>query len=91
MYEDMDYTDPETLSAMVSISADYLTKALRDGTFRAWLAEAGSGIVGGGAIVISPWPAHPYDLECRRATILNVSTHTRIIAAEVSAGESCRR
>jgi GNAT superfamily N-acetyltransferase len=31
--------------------------------------------VGGGAIVISPWPSHPYDGRCRRATILNVYTH----------------
>ena len=24
--------------------------------------------------MITSWPAHPYDLECRRATILNVYT-----------------
>jgi GNAT superfamily N-acetyltransferase len=22
--------------------------------------------------MVNPWPSHPYDLECRRATILNV-------------------
>jgi GNAT superfamily N-acetyltransferase len=75
MYEDMDYKDPATLSAMVDISAEYLAKALPDGTFRAWLAEAANRVLGGGAIIISPWPAHPYDLECRRATILNVYTY----------------
>jgi GNAT superfamily N-acetyltransferase len=75
MYEDMEYRDADALAAMVSISADYLTKALSDGSFRAWLASVGNRVVAGGAIIISPWPAHPYDLECRRATILNVYTY----------------
>src|SRR5271155_4085370 len=75
MYEDMDYKDPEALAAMVSTSAVYLTKALADGSFRGWLAFAGTCVVGGGAIVISPWPSHPYDGECRRATILNLYTY----------------
>ena len=74
MYEDMDYHDPATLTAMVSISKAYLEKALADGSFRAWLASSGTRVVAGGAVIISPWPAHPYDLECRRATILNVYT-----------------
>jgi len=25
-------------------------------------------------VIVNPWLAHPYDLECRRATILNVYT-----------------
>jgi GNAT superfamily N-acetyltransferase len=75
MYEDMDYRDADALAAMVSVSADYLTKALSDGSFRAWLASVGDRVVAGGAIIVSPWPAHPYDLECRRATILNVYTY----------------
>jgi GNAT superfamily N-acetyltransferase len=75
MYEDMNYKDPATLAAMLSVTAGYLEKALPDGTFRGWLAERGNATVGGGAIVISPWPAHPYDLECRRANILNVYTY----------------
>ncbi len=75
MYEDMEYRDADALAAMVSVSADYLTKALSDGSFRAWLASVGDRDVAGGAIIISPWPAHPYDWECRRATILNVYTY----------------
>jgi GNAT superfamily N-acetyltransferase len=75
MYEDMNYLDADALAAMVSISSDYFTKALSEGSLRAWLASAGNRIVAGGAIVISPWPTHPYDLECRRATILNVYTY----------------
>jgi GNAT superfamily N-acetyltransferase len=26
-------------------------------------------------VIVTPWLAHPYDLECRRATILNVYTN----------------
>jgi GNAT superfamily N-acetyltransferase len=47
---------------------------MAEGSFRAWLACENNRAVAGGAIVISPWPAHPYDLKCRRATILNVYT-----------------
>ena len=72
MYEDMDYNDGEALSAMVSASEPYLNAALANGSFRSWLALDESQVAGGGAILISPWPSHPYDLECRRATILNV-------------------
>jgi len=72
MYIDMGHTEPQPLDAMASRSAGYLAKAMADGSFRAWLACAERGVVGGGALIISPWLAHPYDLECRRATILNV-------------------
>lgn len=75
MYEDMHYRDPAALTAMVSLSEGYLARALVDGSFRAWLASAGNRVVGGGAVIVSPWPAHPYDLECRRVTILNVYTY----------------
>jgi GNAT superfamily N-acetyltransferase len=74
MYEAMDHKDPAALEAMASLSAVYLRKAFAEGSFHAWLAAFGARIVGGGAIIVSPWLAHPYDLECRRATILNVYT-----------------
>ncbi|MGD0757933.1 MAG: GNAT family N-acetyltransferase [Candidatus Sulfotelmatobacter sp.] len=74
MYEDMDYKEAAALSAMVSVTTSYLAKAIADGSFRSWLASVENRTVAGGAIIISPWPAHPYDLECRRATILNVYT-----------------
>jgi GNAT superfamily N-acetyltransferase len=75
MYEDMDYTDDAALGRMISTSAEYLSRALADGTFRCWLASSSGAIVGGGAVLISPWPSHPYDGQCRRATILNVYTY----------------
>lgn len=75
MYEDMDHQDGDALAAMQSLTAEYLQKAIPQGSFRAWLASSANEIVAGGAIVVSPWPAHPCDLECRRATILNVYTY----------------
>jgi GNAT superfamily N-acetyltransferase len=74
MYEDMGHKDARALATVVELSAGYLADALPNGTFRAWLAADGDRAVAGGAVLISPWPAHPYDLECRRATILNVYT-----------------
>ncbi len=74
MYEDMGYNDPAALSAMVSTCRPYLAAALANGTLRAWLACAGEQIVAGGVVLISPWPSHPYDGQCRRATILNMYT-----------------
>jgi GNAT superfamily N-acetyltransferase len=74
MYEDMPYDDPIALEKMASLSSAYLTTAMTNGSFRAWLAAHGNNVIAGGAVIISPWPAHPYDLECRRATILNVYT-----------------
>jgi len=75
MYEDMDYRDADALTAMLSTTEPYLAKALANGSFRGWLASAEGRIIGGGAVVISPWPSHPYDGQCRRATILNVYTY----------------
>lgn len=74
MYADMNYTDANALSTMATLTADYLKKAIPEGSFRSWLACDNGRVVAGGAVVICPWPAHAYDLECRRATILNVYT-----------------
>lgn len=72
MYEAMDYTDTQALSAMEALCGPYLSGAIANGSFRAWLALSQNQAVGGGAVIVSPWPSHPYDLECRRATILNL-------------------
>lgn len=74
MYEAMDYTDTAALETMAAMSADYLETAMANGSFHAWLACHKECAVAGGAVIVSPWLAHPYDLECRRATILNVYT-----------------
>lgn len=74
MCEDMNYTDAAALSTMVDVTAEYLKKAIPERSFRSWLACHNGNVVAGGAVVIVSWPAHAYDLECRRATILNVYT-----------------
>jgi GNAT superfamily N-acetyltransferase len=74
MYEDMDYKDPQALAAMISTSRPYVSEAMANGSFRGWLAVVGTQVVAGGGIVISPWPSHPDDTQCRKATILNVYT-----------------
>ena len=74
MYEDMRYTDIEGLERSSSLNYAYFRRAIPEGSFRAWLAYDGERAIAGGAVLIVPWPAHPYDLECRRATILNVYT-----------------
>jgi GNAT superfamily N-acetyltransferase len=72
MYLDMGYEDSPALSGMLSACEPYLSQALSNGSFCGWQVLLDENVVGGGAVVISPWPSHPYDLECRRATILNV-------------------
>jgi len=72
MYLDMDYADSPELAAMLSSCEPYLRESLGNGSFRSWFALVDQTVAGGGAVLLSPWPSHPYDLECRRATILNV-------------------
>lgn len=72
MYEDMGYKDAAVLAGMAPTSKPYVARALADGSLRAWLAISAGQVVGGGAVLISPWPSHPYDQQCRRATILNL-------------------
>jgi GNAT superfamily N-acetyltransferase len=74
MCEDMNYSDDAALTAMVRATADYLKAAIPEGSFRSWLACDDGKIVAGGAVVITPWPAHAYEPVCRRATILNMYT-----------------
>ncbi len=74
MYEDMGYSDAEAMSKMVETSRPYLAAALANGTLHAWLAGIEERIVAGGFVLVSPWPSHPYDGHCRRATILNMYT-----------------
>ena len=74
MYEDMHYADTLALERSSNLNSVYLQKAVSEGSFRAWLAADSKRPIAGGAVLIVPWPAHPYDLECRRATILNVYT-----------------
>jgi GNAT superfamily N-acetyltransferase len=75
MFEDMGYKDAAALDAMARATAEYLAKAMAEGSFRAWLALERERVVAGGAVVIFPSPAHPCELRNQRATILNVYTY----------------
>ena len=75
MYEDMGNRDANALTAMVAATAAFLPNAMADGLFHGWLAENQGRIVGGGAVIVTPWVAHPHDLACRHATVLNVYTY----------------
>src|SRR5512135_368592 len=72
MYEDMGYSDAEALRGMMTTSEPYLREAMANGTLHAWIAEVEGRIAGGGLIIVSPWLSHPYDQQCRRATVLNM-------------------
>jgi GNAT superfamily N-acetyltransferase len=75
IYIDMGHGESEALSRMVTTSREFLAHAIPAGSFRGWLASAENRIVAGGAVLLSPWPSHTYDGECRRATILNIYTY----------------
>ena len=72
MYEAMGYTDATALAGMMKTSEPYLREALANDTLHAWVAEVESRVIAGGLIIVSPWLSHPYDQECRRATVLNM-------------------
>jgi len=72
MYEAMGYTEATALAGMMKTSEPYLHEAITNHTLHAWVAELDSQVIGGGLIIVSPWLSHPYDQECRRATILNM-------------------
>lgn len=72
MYEDMGYKDEASLVAMIDTSRRYLREAMTNGTLHAWVAGVDSRVIGGGLIIVSPWLSHPYDRQCRQATVLNM-------------------
>lgn len=74
MYQDMGYTDEAGIAKMLSTSKLYLEEAMRNGSFHAWLAMHENQVVAGAGLIINPWLSHPYDQQCRQATILNVYT-----------------
>jgi GNAT superfamily N-acetyltransferase len=75
MFCDMGEGTAEELDRMVEVARPWLGKALADGSYRHWLAMDGSGrVVGGGGVLLTPWPANPHDPCVERAVILNVYT-----------------
>jgi hypothetical protein len=64
MYRDMGYEDDSSLCKIISACEPYLAQAISQGSFRDWMALSQSRAIGSGAVIISPWLSHPYDLEC---------------------------
>jgi GNAT superfamily N-acetyltransferase len=75
MFRDMGEGTSDQLDRMATITGPWLAQALADGSYRGWLAEDSSGrIVGGGGVLLCPWPASPKDPMLQRAIVLNVYT-----------------
>jgi GNAT superfamily N-acetyltransferase len=75
MFCDMGEGTAEELDRMAAMTGPWLAQALADGSYRGWLAEDSSGrVIGGGGVLLCPWPASPKDPLLRRAIILNVYT-----------------
>ena len=75
MFLAMQVGDEVALQAMERSFAAFLPEALGRGVFNAWLAVADGEVLGGGAVVVNPWPPSPTRIAPRRADILNVFVH----------------
>jgi GNAT superfamily N-acetyltransferase len=75
MFEEMGFRDFAVLDQVEESSREYLSAALRLGTYKAWLAEdSNARVVAGGGIVIANWPGYPGETLAKRAWILNMYT-----------------
>jgi len=73
MWWDMGRRDETALELMERAATEYLSQALPQGSYRGFLAVDPSGnVIGGGGIVISPWPGVLGQLHPKRAMILNL-------------------
>jgi len=73
MWWEMGRQDEAALRLMEAAAGEYFTTAIADGSYRGLLAiDAAGTTIGGGGIVISPWPGVPGQRQARRAMILNV-------------------
>src|SRR5271163_2080441 len=75
MFRDMGEGTVEELDRMVEVAGPWLERGLADGSYHHWLALDSAGhIVGGGGVLLCPWPANPKDPCTQRAVILNMYT-----------------
>jgi len=73
MWWDMGRQDLEVLEQMDVAAREYFSAAVPDGSYRGFLAVNDKDeVVGGGGIVISPWPGSFRQEKPRRAMILNM-------------------
>ena len=75
MFEEMGFRAPAVLARVDELSREYFHVALPSGAYKGWLAEAPNGqVLGGGGIVVAPWPGYPGENHAKRAWILNMFT-----------------
>ncbi|HKQ98355.1 MAG TPA: GNAT family N-acetyltransferase [Candidatus Polarisedimenticolia bacterium] len=75
MFEDMGYTDPAAMQAMLASSTPLLAQGLASGRYRGWFAETeGVGVVAGGGVIILDFQSHPIDPRPQRAWVVNMFT-----------------
>src|SRR5215467_12932508 len=73
MWWELGRRDEAALDLMEAAAREYFDAAVGDGSYRGFLAEAGSGaVIGGGGIVVSLWPGVLGQRRPRRAMILNM-------------------
>jgi len=73
MWFELGRKEESALALMEAAAKEYFQAALADGSYRGFLAEDNSGaVVGGGGIVVSPWPGVLGQRQPRRAMILNM-------------------
>ena len=73
MWWDMGQRDELALDRMERAATEYFSQAVPQGSYRGFLAVDSSGkVLGGGGIVISPWPGLLGQLQPQRAMILNL-------------------
>jgi GNAT superfamily N-acetyltransferase len=73
MWWDMGRRDERALDLMERFAAEYFSTALSEGTYRGFVAvDSGDKVIGGGGIVISPWPGVLGQPRAGRAMILNL-------------------
>jgi GNAT superfamily N-acetyltransferase len=73
MWWDMGRRDETALDAMERAATEYFSQAVPQGFYRGFLAIDPSGeVIGGGGIVISPWPGVLGQLQPKRVMILNL-------------------
>jgi GNAT superfamily N-acetyltransferase len=73
MWWDMGRREETALRLMDAAASEYFKTAVADGSYRGFLAvNEGTEVIGGGGIVISPWPGVLGQLAARRAMSLNL-------------------
>jgi len=73
MWFELGRRDETALDLMAAAADEYFGAAVADGSYRGFLAEDGSGaVVGGGGIVVSPWPGVLGQRQPQRVMILNM-------------------